>query len=79
LADGEARQGPGPFDVQAVRFLCRLMSRHDLSEMDLRQGEFRIRLRRGTRVRPAAAAAPAEPAAPAAAAQPAAAQPAAPA
>jgi acetyl-CoA carboxylase biotin carboxyl carrier protein len=76
LADGEAKQGPGPFDVQAVRFLCRLMSRHDLSEMDLRQGEFRIRLRRGPRVRPAAAA-PAEPFAPAAAAP--AAQPAAPA
>jgi acetyl-CoA carboxylase biotin carboxyl carrier protein len=75
LADGEAKQGPGPFDVQAVRFLCRLMSRHDLSEMDLRQGDFRIRLRRGTRARPAAVA-PAEPsaaaAAPAAAAQPAA-------
>jgi acetyl-CoA carboxylase biotin carboxyl carrier protein len=55
------------------------MSRHDLSEMDLRQGEFRIRLRRGTRVRPAAAAAGAAGSAGAAAAQPAAAQPAAPA
>ena len=78
MADGEAKQGPGPFDVQAVRFLCRLMSRHDLSEMDLRQGDFRIRLRRGARVRPAASA-PAEPAAPAAAFQPAAVQPGAPA
>ena len=79
MADGEAKQGPGPFDVQAVRFLCRLMSRHDLSEMDLRQGDFRIRLRRGTRVR-VSAAAPADPSAPAAAAAPsAAAAPAAPA
>jgi acetyl-CoA carboxylase biotin carboxyl carrier protein len=78
LADAEAKQGPGPFDEQAVRFLCRLMSRHDLSEMDLRQGDFRIRLRRGGRVRPAAPA-PAEAAAPAAAAPPAEAAPAAPA
>ena len=79
MADGEAKQGPGPFDVQAVRFLCRLMSRHDLSEMDLRQGDFRIRLRRGIRVRPTAAVAPAEPSAPAAVPSAAAAQPAAPA
>jgi acetyl-CoA carboxylase biotin carboxyl carrier protein len=37
----------GPFDVTAVRALVALMSRHDLSEIDLRHGEQRIRLRRG--------------------------------
>jgi acetyl-CoA carboxylase biotin carboxyl carrier protein len=36
-----------PFDVQTVRQLVALMSRHDLSEIDLREGDLRIRLRRG--------------------------------
>ncbi len=29
---------PGPFDVQTVKLLVQLMSRHDLSEIDLREG-----------------------------------------
>jgi acetyl-CoA carboxylase biotin carboxyl carrier protein len=53
------------------------MSRHDLSEIDLRDGPARLRLRRGPRrvVAPAPAAAPAAAAAPAPAPAPAAAAP----
>jgi acetyl-CoA carboxylase biotin carboxyl carrier protein len=35
------------FDVKKVRRLVELMKEHDLAEIDLRQGEQRIRLRRG--------------------------------
>jgi len=35
------------FDVRKIRRLVELMNEHDLSEMDLRQGETRIRIRRG--------------------------------
>ncbi|MFO0845307.1 MAG: biotin/lipoyl-containing protein [Gemmataceae bacterium] len=41
---------PRPFDVNTIRDLIRLMSRHDLSEVDLTWGDERIRLRRGSRV-----------------------------
>src|SRR5690242_11479601 len=44
---------PDPFDVRTIRHLVNLMTRHDLSEIDLRQGEHRIRLRRGPRSRSA--------------------------
>jgi acetyl-CoA carboxylase biotin carboxyl carrier protein len=37
----------GPFDVATIRALVGLMGRHDLSEIDLHQGDQRIRLRRG--------------------------------
>ncbi len=61
---------PSPFDVQTIRHLVALMSRHDLSEIDLRDGPARLRLRRGPRrvttsapvVLPAAAAAAPAPA-----------------
>jgi acetyl-CoA carboxylase biotin carboxyl carrier protein len=46
VADEEPK-GTGPFDVATIRALVALMSRHDLSEIDLRQGEQRICLRRG--------------------------------
>lgn len=46
MADEDAKT-PGPFDVKTVRYLIALMGRHDLSEIDLRQGDLRIRLRRG--------------------------------
>lgn len=43
--------GPNPsqdiFDVRKIRRLVELMNEHDLSEMDLRQGDTRIQLRRG--------------------------------
>jgi acetyl-CoA carboxylase biotin carboxyl carrier protein len=35
------------FDMKKVRRLIELMEEHDLSEIDLKQGEQRIRLRRG--------------------------------
>jgi len=40
--------GPGDvFDVRKIRRLVELMNEYDLGEVDLRQGEQRIRLRRG--------------------------------
>jgi len=39
---------PGdPFDIRKVRRFIELMNEHDLAEVDLRQGDQRIRLRRG--------------------------------
>jgi acetyl-CoA carboxylase biotin carboxyl carrier protein len=45
----EASNSPSPFDVQTIKYLVTLMSRHDLSEIDLRDGTARLRLRRGPR------------------------------
>ena len=39
--------GADIFDVRKVRRLVELMNEYDLSEIDLRQGEQRVRLRRG--------------------------------
>jgi acetyl-CoA carboxylase biotin carboxyl carrier protein len=52
------------FDLRRVRRLVELMKEHDLSEIDIREGETRIQLRRGsdpvvTAAGPRAAAAPA--------------------
>ena len=49
MADDKV-QGPGPFDVATVRELVELMKAHDLSEVDLNDGDQRIRLRRGARL-----------------------------
>ena len=38
------------FDVQKVRRLVELMNEHDLAEIDLRQADQRIRLRKGVDV-----------------------------
>jgi acetyl-CoA carboxylase biotin carboxyl carrier protein len=43
----DASKIPSPFDVRTIKDLVALMSRHDLSEIDLREGAVRIRLRRG--------------------------------
>src|SRR4051794_36086003 len=67
---------PSPFDVGTIKELVELMTRHDLSEVDLREGELRIRLHRGPRgvmtmaapMPTALSAAPAAAAAPSAAA-----------
>ena len=60
------------FDVKKVRQLIELMKEHDLNELDLRQADNRVRIRRGGEVvtysAPAVAAAPAPSAAPVAAA-----------
>jgi acetyl-CoA carboxylase biotin carboxyl carrier protein len=45
--DDPPSQTPRPFDVRTIAFLVRLMRRHDLSEIDLHEGDQRIRLRRG--------------------------------
>ncbi len=57
------------FDLRRVRRLVELMKEHDLSEIDIREGDTRIRLRRGaepvvTVASPRAAAAPAAAAVP---------------
>jgi acetyl-CoA carboxylase biotin carboxyl carrier protein len=46
LAD-DIRKQPGPFDLRTIEQLVALMSKHDLGEIDLRDGEQRICLRRG--------------------------------
>jgi len=56
-----ANSGSGPgdvFDVRKVRRFIQLMNEHDLSEIDLRQGEQRLRLRRGPEVVTVAGATP---------------------
>jgi acetyl-CoA carboxylase biotin carboxyl carrier protein len=47
VADGESTNIPSPFDVRTIRYLVRLMGKYELSEIDLREGDLRIRLRRG--------------------------------
>jgi acetyl-CoA carboxylase biotin carboxyl carrier protein len=64
------------FDVRRIRQLVQLMEQHDLSQIDLRHGQQRIRLRRGSEpvliappvppAPPPASGPPAAPAAPAA-------------
>ncbi|MFM8378587.1 MAG: acetyl-CoA carboxylase biotin carboxyl carrier protein [Planctomycetia bacterium] len=67
-----AKKSVDLFDVKKVRQLIELMEEHDLSEIDLKQGDHGVRIKRGGEVvavsAPAArsaprAAAPAEPAA----------------
>ncbi len=43
----EKQSSPRPFDVHTVEYLLKLMSEHDLAEVDLREGDQRIRLRKG--------------------------------
>jgi acetyl-CoA carboxylase biotin carboxyl carrier protein len=47
VPEGEPNKIPSPFDVRTIKYLVRLMGKHDLSEVDLREGDLRIRLRRG--------------------------------
>src|SRR5690349_4899721 len=68
----ETSKSPGPFDVRTVKSLVSLMTQHDLSEIDLRDGTVRLRLRRGNQqvavaAHPPFAAAPMPAASPAAA------------
>jgi acetyl-CoA carboxylase biotin carboxyl carrier protein len=76
VADEASKNSRGPFDLRLIKNLVALMSQHDLSEIDLREGELRIQLRRGPlgaaaapvvipTVAPVSAATPAPPAAPA--------------
>lgn len=43
----EVSKSPGPFDVRTIKSLVALMAQNDLSEIDLRDGVQRLRLRRG--------------------------------
>jgi acetyl-CoA carboxylase biotin carboxyl carrier protein len=44
----EKQDTPRPFDVKTVEYLLRLMSEHELSEIDLKEADQRIRLRKGS-------------------------------
>jgi acetyl-CoA carboxylase biotin carboxyl carrier protein len=44
----EKRDTPRPFDVKTVEYLLKLMTEHDLSEVELKEGDQRIRLRKGS-------------------------------
>lgn len=46
----ETRDAPRPFDVQTVEYLLKLMTEHDLAEVDLKEGDQRIRLRKGSAI-----------------------------
>ena len=46
MAD-EAPRDPRPFDVATIKALVQLMARHDVNEIDLRDGPVRMRLLRG--------------------------------
>jgi acetyl-CoA carboxylase biotin carboxyl carrier protein len=48
MADPNPQGQQDVFDVRKIRRLVELMREHDLSEMDLRQGETRIQIRRGS-------------------------------
>ena len=63
------------FEIERIRRLVELMKEHDLSEVDLRESRQRIRICRGPKEAPRAAAPPPSPAPPTAAAPAAAAQP----
>lgn len=47
MAD-DLRDAPRPFDVRTVEYLLQLMTQHDLAEVDLKEGEQRIRLRKAS-------------------------------
>jgi acetyl-CoA carboxylase biotin carboxyl carrier protein len=46
----EKRDAPRPFDVRTVEYLLKLMTEHDLAEVELREGDQRIRLRKGAAI-----------------------------
>ncbi len=50
MASEKPNRTPRPFDVATVEKLIDLMGDHDLSEIDLHDGDSRIRLRKGGKV-----------------------------
>ena len=69
MSDSDVQSDDDVFDVERIRRLVELMEGHDLREIDLRQCEQRIRLRRGPETTYVTqAASPAAPEAPRAAA-----------
>ncbi|WP_436717543.1 acetyl-CoA carboxylase biotin carboxyl carrier protein [Roseiconus lacunae] len=69
MSKGKQSSGESVFELDRIRDIVKLMEEHDLTEVDLQQGDDRIKLGRGTAipVAPAAVpmAAPAPPVAPA--------------
>lgn len=63
MADSDPKS-PGPFDLRTIKQLVSLMSQHDLTEINLQEGDLRIRLRRGPQGMPLPAAAVAMPVVP---------------
>lgn len=61
MSEGKKSETEDVFDVERIRRLVRLMEEHDLSEIDLRQKEERINLRRGPAAPPVAYQMPAAP------------------
>ena len=59
MAD-EKHDTPRPFDVRTVEYLLKLMTDHDLCEVDLKEGDQRIRLRKGAAIPSAFLPTPAE-------------------
>lgn len=49
MAD-DNRDSPRPFDVRTVEYLLKLMTEHDLAEVELKEGDQRIRLRKGSAI-----------------------------
>ncbi len=43
----DRHDSPRPFDVRTVEYLIKLMTEHDLHEVELREGDQRIRVRKG--------------------------------
>ncbi|MCS7022755.1 MAG: acetyl-CoA carboxylase, biotin carboxyl carrier protein [Gemmataceae bacterium] len=58
VEENSKQDPPRPFDVRTVEYLLKLMSEHDLSEVDLREGDQRIRLRKGPLIASATTYAP---------------------
>lgn len=58
MNEGGKSESGDVFDVERIRRLVRLMEEHDLSEIDLRQDEERINLKRGASAPPAGYPAP---------------------
>lgn len=48
MAEGEVSNA-GPFDVRRIRYLSALMDRYDMTEIDIREGDVHLRLRRRPR------------------------------
>jgi acetyl-CoA carboxylase biotin carboxyl carrier protein len=46
----DKRDAPRPFDVRTVEYLLKLMTEHDLAEIDLKEGDKRIQLRKGSAI-----------------------------
>jgi acetyl-CoA carboxylase biotin carboxyl carrier protein len=53
MSEGDQGESGDVFDVERIRRLVRLMEEHDLSEIDLRQEDERINLKRGAAAPPA--------------------------